>query len=424
VILADDLGTDKVAVYAEHPSPPPTPTLDDLAARGVLFRNAWSYPSCSPTRSALLTGRYGRRTGIGDVVFPYGGFSLPDREVTFAEILPDTWSTSMVGKWHLTAFSADDALNAPGRQGFDWFAVSMSNVQDSRDPADDSESYYHWEEVENGVASWQSAYATTEQVDDALDRIAAMEPPWLLYVALTATHTPFDLPPDDLYDVPVIESSQPTRHAAMTQAMDAELGRLLAAVDLERTLVIFLGDNGTTEVAVVPPRVPSQAKLTVYEGGINVPLIVAGPGISPGESAALVHAVDVFGTVAEVAGVDLRDLRDAYGEPVPIDGASLLPLARDPASPGRAVVYTEEFRPLGAWTAREGDQRVVRDSRFNLVTDELSGVERLHDLAGRIDDGPDLLASGELSAEAAAAYTSLSASLATFRAELTPPPLP
>src|SRR5262245_39982187 len=88
VLLTDDQGVDKVGIYAAHPSPPPTPNIDALARRGVLFRRAYAQPTCSPTRAALLTGRYNRRYGLGVVIEPLDEvFELPLSEVTAPEAL-------------------------------------------------------------------------------------------------------------------------------------------------------------------------------------------------------------------------------------------------------------------------------------------------------------------------------------------------
>ena len=88
IIVGDDLGVDKIGVYGEGPSPPPTPTIDSLALEGVLFRNAWANPTCAPTRAAALTGRYGFRTGVGVA----GGADLP-----FEELLLPEWITAIHG---------------------------------------------------------------------------------------------------------------------------------------------------------------------------------------------------------------------------------------------------------------------------------------------------------------------------------------
>jgi arylsulfatase A-like enzyme len=131
---------------------------------------------------------------------------------------------------------------------------------------------------------------------------------------------------------------------------------------------------------------------------------MAGPGVAPGESDALVHAVDVFATVADVADVDLASLPQA------VDGQSLL-------APGREVLYTERFWPNGPGP-RVTDLRAVRDARYKLATDDLSGQQWLFDLQGRPDDGPDLLVQGPLPEEAEAARARLERSLDELRLKL------
>ncbi len=422
VVLADDIGVDKIGAYGEHPVPVPTPSIDALAASGVLFRNAWAYPSCSPTRAALLTGRYGRRTGVGNVVDAYdGGYELPAREVTIPEMLAsarDLWASGVVGKWHLATWASDSNIRHPGVQGFPWYRTNLSNIDQGS--TDAVETYYDWELDDNGVLSQQTAYLTTFQVDAALERMATAPEPWFVYLALSAPHTPLSEPPRDLYTLPTPGNVQSQRYHAVAEAMDTELGRLLAQVDLRDTVVVFMGDNGTPDHAVLPPRDPASSKLTLFEGGVNVPLVVAGPLVTaPGESAALVHAVDVFATVADVAGVDLAALQGTDGGPIPVDGRSLRPFLEDPGAPGRSVLYTETFSPLG-FRDLNVDERAVRDDRFKLMVDEKSGKQALFDLAGRPDDGPDLLAGGPLAPEASAAYASLSAALDAFRADLVP----
>ncbi|MEQ1508556.1 MAG: sulfatase-like hydrolase/transferase [Myxococcota bacterium] len=424
LVVADELGGDKVAAYGEHPDPPPTPTLDALAARGVLFRNAWAYDTCSPSRSALLTGRYGRRTGVGGNLSPESGaFELPLRELTIPEVLataPDAWATSAIGKWHQSSFGSPSNLNHPGAQGFDWYAVTMGNLDENSDPHHPF-SYFEWEEDLNGALGWVTTYATTHQVDQAIDRIAAMPEPWFLYLAFNAPHKPLTAPPPALDPVdpgPLV--NEPRLYHAVVQALDTELGRLLAEVDETDTVVLFVGDNGTPDHATLPPWDPAHAKETMFEGGVGVPLIVAGPPVAvPGsESAALVHVVDLFATVADLAGVDPTALVSEEQGPVPIDGQSLVPFLRDPAAPGREMVYTEHFRPLGVSAPRTSDQRAVRDARFKLMVGE-GGAESLFDLAGRSDDGPNLL-DAPLDPDAAAAYARLRAELDRYAVALVP----
>jgi arylsulfatase A-like enzyme len=411
VILLDDVGTDKVAAYGEHPQPPHTPHIDALAAEGMLFRNAWAYSSCSPTRAAALTGRYGRRTGLGRVVNAWmeGDYEMPSEEITIPEMLqlaPQPWSSSAVGKWHLATYTSPSNLEHPGVQGFDWYATSVANLDQTSDRGRHGH-YFDWERVENGELSRLTTYATTVQVDDALARMQSMPEPWFLWLAFNAPHKPYSLPPPELHGVPADEdSADPVLFAAVMEALDTEIGRLLSAVDLQQTTVILAGDNGTVSFAVLPPWHPRKDKDTMYEGGLGVPLIVAGPPVTqPGsETGALVHLVDVFATVADLAGVEL----EALG--VPIDGRSWLPVLADPDASVREVVYAEELGP-NDMDRLKTDERAVRDSRFKYLVEVDEGSEHLFDLQDRVDDGPDLLQAPELSPDAQEALVRLQSEL-------------
>ena len=131
VIVADDVGVDKIYAYGEHPDAPPTPNIDQLAAQGVLFRRAYAQPWCSPSRACVLTGRYGFSTGVGNPVnqnVPESG--LPLSEITIPELLdagvPAGIATAAIGKWHLASLASGDVLH-PNEQGFEWFEGTPGN---------------------------------------------------------------------------------------------------------------------------------------------------------------------------------------------------------------------------------------------------------------------------------------------------------
>jgi arylsulfatase B len=411
VILLDDVGTDKVGIYAEHPEPPPTPNIDAFAAEGMLFRNAWAYSSCSPTRAAALTGRYGRRTKLGRVVNAWKGeeYELPGEEILIPEMLeraPVPWATSAVGKWHLSTYRSPSNLEHPGVQGFDWYATTMANL-DQTSVQGEPGGYYEWERIENGELQERTSYVTTEQTDDALARMEAMPEPWFLWLAFNAPHKPYSLPPPELHSQPVDEDAQdPAMFAAVMEALDTEIGRLLSAVDLQRTVVILASDNGTVAAAVMEPWEPRKNKDTMYEGGLGVPLIVAGPLVEqPGsETGALVHLVDIFATVADIADVDLASLG------VPIDGQSWLPVLQDPEHEPREVLYAEELGPNDMDRLRT-DERAVRGKRYKYLSNVDEGFEQLFDLQDRVDDGPNLLDYPEISLEAEEAMVRLQVEL-------------
>lgn len=371
VIVADDLGVDRVGCYAEHPNPGRTPNIDRLAARGVLFRNAWSSPLCSPTRAGLLTGRHAFRTGIGDII-DYGsgpGQALKLAETTLPELLDagtgGRWDHAAIGKWHLGTGSSGGPLH-PLLSGFARHRGALGNLGTAAAPGN----YFAYLKAVDGRWLPSRVYATTDAVDDALAAIDEMSEPWLLYLCFNAPHKPYHVPPDALQSFDLGPSATPVQYMkAMTEAMDTEIGRLLASVPatvLRRTNVVFLGDNGTDPDATTAPFSKSHAKGTVYEGGVNVPLIVAGPRVRhPGsECAALVQTLDLFATVAEIAGVAPASVLPPV---TPLDSISLLPYLADPALPSlRRHAFTETFAPNGngPYTHLE---RAIRDDRYKLV---------------------------------------------------------
>ena len=425
LIVADDVGVDRVGCYAEHPNPGRTPNIDGLAARGVLFRNAWSSPLCSPTRAGLLTGRHAFRTGIGDVV-DYGsgaGQALPLAETTLPELLDagtaDRWAHAAIGKWHLGTAPAGGPAH-PLLSGFAQHRGALGNLGTAAAPGD----YFAYLKAVDGQLTASRTYATTDAVNDALAAIDALSEPWLLYVCFNAAHQPYHAPPDALQGYDLGPGAPPVQYMkAMTEAMDTEIGRLLRGVPasvMRRTTVVVVGDNGTDPDATTAPFSKPHAKGTVYEGGVNVPLIVAGPRVQqPGsECQALVQTLDLFATVAEIAGVQPASVLPPG---TPLDSVSLLPYLADPSQPSlRRHAFTETFAPNGHGPYSHVE-RALRDDRYKLVRKvaQIAGpggpeehtVDALYDLLADPFEQDDLLLPAPVAPEAAAAYAELGAAL-------------
>lgn len=432
LVVADDLGVDKVSAYGYHPDPPVTPTIDGLAAEGVLFRNAYAYPSCSPARAAMLTGRYGRRTGIGRTVEADESTQiLSTLEIGLPELLGYStayrYSSAAVGKWHLGSEALADGLLHPNDFGFEHYSGSFGNLGGGLIEVDGRKDYFFWEEVTQGAPAMNEVYTTTDNVDDAIAQIHAMPEPWLLWLAFTAPHTPLHVPPAELHPYALgAVASDYAKYQAMVSAMDTELGRLLDAMSPEQradTTIVFIGDNGTPDHATSAPFPAARAKSTLYEGGVRVPLLIAGPHVQhPGsEVQALVHAVDLLPTFAEIAGVPVEQI---YGAPTgnggvvgwPLDGASLMPFLADPSAPGRAVVYTEKFAPNDRFDP-DNEHQAVRDERFKLVVHH-DAADELFDLSTwGYKDGVSLLP-GALDPVAQAAYDRLMGELVRVTGEM------
>lgn len=387
IIVADDVGVDSVRVYHEGRQPPPTPHIDALAARGVLFRNTWSNPLCSPTRACIQTGRYGLRTGIGAVVNWTGPSpSLSFAETTLPELLDarqSGYAHAAIGKWHLTNQAAGGVL-APNLSGWSHYSG----------PVIPTSNYFSWQRTVNGVTANSTTYMTTQNVDDALAWIQSAPRPWVCYLAFLSAHKPFHAPPPALHTQNLSSGQDPVRlYKAMVEAMDTEIGRLLTTLGPEvvaSTNVIFLGDNGTPKEVSEPPFLSTHAKATMYEGGLNVPLIVAGPAVGSGgrEDPALVSTVDLFATVAELCGVDA-------GVPwVAIDSVSFVPHLRTPDHPAvRSIAYSEVFL-----TSRWSGDSAVRDSTYKLIRRRSARpvLHEFYDLAADTFEQNELLSSRPL----------------------------
>lgn len=410
LVIADDLGVDRVGAYEESADPGRTPHIDALAAEGVLFRNAWAHPICSPTRAAMLTGRHPFRTGVGAVFKdkmvpgnPMGGTNEPFSFSPGAVSLPllvgrasgGSYATAALGKWHLAA--AGEAMGHPLQCGFDLSSGSLFNLDD----------YYEFPKAVNDAGVLVSKYATVDTTDDAIASVHSLPEPWFVWLAYNAPHVPVHEPPAELHSYelsghPIGDQVDYTK--AMIEALDTEIGRLFMAMGpdlLARTNVVFVGDNGTAPGAVEPPLTPETAKSSVYEGGVNVPLIVAGPAVDyPGrECAALVHAADLWATVLELTGSQPPADEE-------VDSVSLVPYLADPGQESiREHVYSERFYPNG-FGPYELYRRAIRDERYKLVHLVPEQEEHLFDLEQDPYEQSDLL-EGTLTLAQAGAYERL-----------------
>lgn len=422
LIVADDLGVDAVGAYGEGAGASMTPTLDRLAGGGVLFRRAYAAPVCSPSRAMLLTGRYGGRTGIGRALSaledgaadPCAQHELLASETTLAELLassPRAFATAAIGKWHLNAACASngdlDVVRVRG--GFGHYDGALANFNPRSNGPASSSSYFCYPRIVDGAldcgdsccpgdyqgglgSNYRGAYATTDSVDAAIAWIGARPSaqPWLCYLAFHAAHGPLQAPPAELHSQPltipvgapgegepvppgtiafeykplgVVVDARPY-FAAMVEALDREIGRLLATLPDDVT-VIVIGDNGSDVFTVQPPFDPRHGKETLYEGGIRVPLIVSGPSVAqPGrETDALVSAVDVLATVAELAQVELPAAT--------LDSRSFADVLFDASATARPFVFSQYFEPnadpLGPPVTKTVEAYVLANARYKLI---------------------------------------------------------
>jgi arylsulfatase A-like enzyme len=433
LVIADDIGVDKVGSYAADVDEsygstaeylPETPVLDLLAESGVRFTEAWANPACSPTRASLYTGRLAMRHGVGQAIGKDGTAELSLNENTLAMVLSrEGYATGLFGKWHLgegempEAWEAGEsyedhlgetisALLPPSVLGWDWFQGTKADLD-----VGGWDGYYNWMEL---VASpmwggWVHPlalpdYATISTTDAALAWIEDQTSPWFATVAYHAPHLPLEMPPEGCgyNNTGEWPEEEAAIYAAMVECMDEQIGVLLDNIrGLENTVVIFVGDNGTESDLAEGVFADGRGKGTVYESGVHVPLIVADGydylytlGVSglnteaawrsrvayPGRTIPdAVHVLDLFATLGDLGGGDIR---------TGVDATSLVPLLTASENFERRPVVSKIFNSHGGTVAlRKGDYKLIATVRrghsgclmkyevYNLSTDRLEQTD-------------------------------------------------
>ena len=381
LIIADDYGVDAQSLYNPGGTTAPTPNINSLAASGVRFSNAYACPVCSPTRATILTGRLGFRTGVGDVVSSVN--ALTSAELTLPEVITQNSilgiAAASFGKWHLSNGSPTAIRTFPNTIG-GWPHYSGATSGALQD-------YYSWTKTTNGVNTASTTYATTDVVNDAVNWINARNTAgqqWLAWVAFNAPHSPFHVPPVNLHSYGANPATNSLKYRAAVEAMDTEIGRLLQSVNPATTDIIFIGDNGTPGLVIQVPYDSMHSKDTVYEGGTRVPFIIKGPSVSSGgrTDSSLVHVVDLFSTMLELAGVPLPTT-------VTLDSKSLKPILANQGDTSRTRLYVEQFDQAATTTGG----RAIRDDRYKLLRFN-NGIDQFHDLLTDPSETNNLLANG------------------------------
>ena len=311
-IIADDVGIEATPGYPIGVIKPYMPNLERLAAEGITFENVWAYPVCSPTRASIITGKTGYRTGVLNAE---NASTIPLSEITLHSFLDENtnaaYSHAILGKWHLSR----NEPNRPTEMGVGHYAGLLGGgVAD----------YSSWSFTQNGETNNSTEYITTKITDLAIEWIGEQEKPWFCWVAYTAPHTPFHLPPTNMHsqgelpaDQNSIDNNPLPYFMAMTESVDFEMGRILQSIpadELENTTIIFLGDNGSHPKVIQAPFDRNKSKGSLYQGGLHVPLIISGKSVSRinARDQSLINSSDLFATIAEMAGVTLPSYQDSY----------------------------------------------------------------------------------------------------------------
>ena len=329
VIMADDLGYGDISTYGGWIQ---TPNIDRMAAEGLLFTDFHSNGAvCSPTRAALMTGRYQQRAGIPRVVFapedrPTHVDGLQDVEYTLAEMMRDQgYATGIIGKWHLGYYPKYN----PTLHGFDEFKGYVSGNVDFFSHVDGAARFDWWHDAET---SDEPGYVTTLITRHSVRFIEEhQDEPFCLYVPHEAPHNPYQGPNDDPKGFRVVGGFsgqldqtlevKREKYNEMVVELDKSVGAILDTLErldlAEDTLVLFFSDNGATPVGSNSPL--RGHKATVWEGGHRVAGVAWRPGsIEPGTNTdQLAATIDVWPTLAELSGAPMPVDR-------PLDGVSLV----------------------------------------------------------------------------------------------------
>ena len=367
VMVADDLGWGDVGF---HGGAPHTPNLDRLAKDGLELQRFYVYPVCSPTRAALLTGQMPRRFGIATIIGPREA-GLPAGVTTLPRTLQAAgYQTALIGKWHLGAQSP------PQQNGFDHFYGFLGPEID-----------YSKHTGRNGATDWQrdgktleeTGYSTFLFADEAVRQLEKRDAtrPFFLEVAFNAPHFPLSAPDEYLTKYKNLPRQQAT-YAAVVDALDAAVGRILAALDRQglrnNTLVVFFSDNGASSREGGSNGSFRGGKDTVFEGGIHTPCLMRWPGrLAAGAASRQPLSVqDLFPTLAAAADVPLKNAAK-------LDGKNLW----DPLRTGRVqdrgtlVIAGTEFAVI------DGDWKLIETG---------TGTRALYQLARDPGETADLYA--------------------------------
>ena len=397
VILVDDMGQTDLSCYGSRFYE--TPNIDQLAKDGVRFANGYSACTvCSPTRAAMMTGKYPARLHITDWIagherpkaklkIPEWQKFLPFEEITLAEQFKSAgYATASIGKWHLTpGLKEGDEAYYPDKHGFD---VNIGGYARGQPPS--YVSPYKIPTLSDGPAG---EFLTDREANEAVKFIDAnKDKPFFIYLPHYAVHQPIAGKPDVVAKfkdkaekTPDLKQKNAT-YAALVTSVDDSLGTIRAALKRlkldDDTIIVFTTDNGG--LLPTTDNSPLRAgKGSAYEGGVRVPLIVFWPGVA---KAGLVETspaitVDLYPTLLEMTGVKpLQSL---------VDGISLAPLLKSGAKPDRDAIFWHypHYHPGGATP-----YSAIRSGDFRLVHFYEDGRDELYDLGNDISETKDLAA--------------------------------
>ncbi|MBB6461890.1 arylsulfatase B [Flammeovirga kamogawensis] len=376
VILADDLGSGDLSFRGSHIQ---TPAIDRMAENGLVLDNFYVHPVCTPTRAALMTGKYAMHLGFQSGVIRTWEALLPDRglpvgERTIAEEFNDAgYNTLAFGKWHLGESQKEFM---PWNRGFDYFYGHLTGHIDyfTKEHAGG----YDWRRNKEIIRD--NGYSTYLIADDVVDQIEKSDKkkPFFMYVAFNAPHTPLQAPEEA--QLPYKDLPESKRiYSAMVSEMDKGIGEILTALEekgiLENTVLFFTSDNGGVATKSTPSSNGTLrgTKGELFQGGVLVPGIVMWKGkIKAAHSREMMHVVDLYPTLTSLTGVKTKVPQD-------IDGLDCSAFLFEGEKSVRKEVVPNILRARGAVIV--GDWKLIRNPKSKTqkgpLGEEIDGDEYL-----------------------------------------------
>lgn len=385
MILTDDLGYADVGPHGCKDIP--TPNIDRIAAKGVRFTDAYSNGAvCTPTRAALLSGRYQHRFGCEDLSRP-----LPAQVVAFPQLLRNAgYVTGMIGKWHLGTTAGLTPLDRGFDSYFGFLGGGHFYLPDAKQKGE-----YAAPIMRNREPTQEKRYLTDAFGEEAAAFVAnqkGSQKPFFLYLAFNAVHTPLQTTEKWQNGFEKIENLQRRKYAAMLTAMDHAIGEVLKKLEeigeLDNTLIIFTNDNGgpTTRNAVNGSRngLLRGSKGETFQGGIRVPLFMWWNGnIAPGSVYRQpVITMDLTATILAAAGASRDD----------IEGVDVLPFLKGKTGSPHEALYWRSRTMNNNFAVRKGDWMFVHSTEGDAVAGpkQTPAREMLFNLADDIGERNDL----------------------------------
>lgn len=360
-----------------------TPNIDKLAKDGTILKSYYVQPVCSPTRAALMTGRYAIHTGVYTVVRPGAKWGLPLSERILPQALKDVgYTTAICGKWHLGEF---EKAYMPTRRGFDRQYGHMFGAIDYFTHRRDGKPDWY----RNDLPLEEQGYSTNLIAKEAclIIQEKPKDKPLFLYVPFNGIHGPHQVPESYKEPYQGLPNLRQTI-AGMLSAVDEAIGQITTTLEKaglrENTLIIFSSDNGGPSPGKATMNTPLRAgKGTIYEGGVRVSAFVNWPGkIKSGATIdEPIHAVDWYPTLSKLAGAPVKS-------PNPLDGLDIWPVITQSAKSPHDAILIVGNQP-GVSAIRMGDWKLLvgssdKDSEEPSSNQKNNGKLELYNLADDI----------------------------------------